>query len=326
MKKEEYLGKLRFFLRDLPMEDLEQIEDFYQELIYDGLEQGYAEEEILRRFDTPEEVAKKIRAEYGGLVVYTAKGQSKEEKKGYGPVDMIHSIRVQTENVRIRIRTVESGPVRIYFKPKEGQDIITCSEENGVFSFEHKMKGAIHLSWLNLFLDFNVLILEMPSSFAGNLWIKTTNASIKGSGMMNLSLAELISTNGRIKIENSRIDKLSIRSNNARIELANMSGSRAEAVAGNGFITAKECKFPEQILLEAQNGTLTGKNLISDNFVLQTCNGLINGTLIGNIEDYNIDCSTINGFCNLESSYTSGRQKNLKAKTHNGRIQIEFVM
>ena len=144
--------------------------------------------------------------------------------------------------------------------------------------------------------------------------------------MMNLSLAELISTNGRIKIENSRIDKLSIRSNNARIELANMSGSRMEAIAGNGFITAKECKFPEQILLETQNGTLNGKNLISDNFVLQTCNGLISGTLIGNIEDYNIDCSTINGFCNLDSSYVAGRQKNLKAKTHNGRIQIEFVM
>ena len=319
MKKEEYLKKLRFFLSDLPMEDLEQIEDFYQELIYDGLEQGYAEEEILRRFDTPEEVAKKIRAEYGGLVVYTAKGQSKEEKKGYGPVDMIHSIRVQTENIRIRIRTVESGPVRIYFKPKEGQDIVTCSEENGVFSFEHKMKGAFHLSWLNLFLDFNVLILEMPASFAGNIWIKTTNASIKGSKMMNLSMAELISTNGRI-------DKLNIRSNNARIELANMSGSRVEAVVGNGFITAKECKFPEQILLETQNGTLNGKNLISDNFVLQTCNGLINGTVIGNAEDYNIDCSTINGFCNLDSSYMAGRQKNLKAKTHNGRIQIEFVM
>ena len=79
-------------------------------------------------------------------------------------------------------------------------------------------------------------------------------------------------------------------------------------------------------MLETQNGTLSGKNLISDNLVFQTGNGLISGTVIGNIEDYNIDCSTINGFCNLESSYASGRQKNLKAKTHNGRIQIDFVL
>ena len=326
MKREEYFKELRFFLGDLPLEDQEQIEDFYQELIYDGLEQGYTEEEILRRFDTPEEAAEKIRAEYGGLVVYTAKGRSKEEKQEYGPVDMIHSIRVQTENIRIRIRTVESGPVRIYFNPREGRDVVTCSEEDGVFSFEHKMKMTFPLSWLNIFLDFNILILEIPSSFAGNLWIGTTNASIVGRGMRNLSMAEFTSTNGWIKAENCRIDRLKIHSNNAWIELANISGGKAEAVTGNGFITVKECRFPEQIFLETQNGTLTGRNLISDNLVFQTGNGLISGTVIGNESDYNIDCRTVNGFCNLDSVHMAERQKSLKARTYNGRIQIEFVL
>lgn len=326
MRKEEFINKLRFLLSDLPMEDLEQIVDFYQELIYDGIEQGYSEEEILKRFDTPDEVAKKIRAEYGGLVVYTAKGKSKEEKHQYGPVDLIHTVRVETENLRIRIKTVEDGPVRVYFKSREGQDFVTCKEENGVFSFEHKMKSSLHLNWLNFFMDYNLLVLEMPVSFAGNLWIKTTNASIKGSGMMNLSQAEIVSTNGKIKLENSKIEQLRIKSNNARIEMTNMSGNYAEAVSGNGIITVKDCKFMEQLTLETQNGAVTGKNLIGDHIVMNTCNGLITACVIGNIQDYNLDCCTINGFCNVDSIHSEERTKSLSAKTHNGRIQIEFAM
>ena len=117
MKKEEYLKKLRFQLIDLPAEDLEQIEDFYEELIYDGMEQGYSEEEILARLETPEEVAKKIRAEYGGLMVYTAKSASKESSQEYESSTLIHTVKVETENLRIRVRTVEEGPVRVFFKP-----------------------------------------------------------------------------------------------------------------------------------------------------------------------------------------------------------------
>lgn len=326
MKKEEFINKLRFFLSDLPMEDLEQIIDFYQELIFDGIEQGYSEEEILGRFDTPEEVAKQIRAEYGGLVIYTARGKSKEKKYEYGPTDLIHTIRVETENLRIRIRTVEDGPVKVYFKPREGQDIVTCKEENGVFSFEHKSKGSSPLNWLNFFMDCNLLVLELPCSFAGNLWIWTTNASIKGSGMMNLAQAEIISSNGKIRLENSKIERLRIKSNNAKIEISNMSGDYLEATSGNGIITARDCKFQDQLTMETQNGAVTGKNLIGDHIVMNTFNGLITACVIGNPQDYNLDCCTINGFCNVDSIRSPERMKELSAKTHNGRIQIEFTM
>ena len=56
MKKEEYLRKLKFQLIDLPGEDLEQIEDFYEELILDGIEQGYTEDEVIARLERPEDV------------------------------------------------------------------------------------------------------------------------------------------------------------------------------------------------------------------------------------------------------------------------------
>lgn len=328
MKKEEYLKKLKYQLMDLPGEDLAQVEDFYEELIYDGIEQGYTEEEILSKFESPEDVAKKIRAEYGGLVVYTAKAKSKEKKQGYESSDLIHTVKVETENLKIRVKTVEEGPVRVYFKPREGRDEVEFEEKDGVFYFRHTMKSRtpLHLNWLNLFLDFSILVLELPMSFAGNLWLKTTNGSIRVAGLGSLARADIFSNNGKIRMENSQVDHLQIKTSNARIELNNVRGEDLEASAGNGMISVKESRFPQKLSLITQNGTVTGRNLISDNIIMQTCNGIVSGTIIGNQNDYNINSTTRNGFNNLDNVYEPGRPKSLQAKTHNGQIQISFTL
>lgn len=334
MKKEEYLRKLKYYLIDMPGEDLEQIENFYEELIYDGLEQGQTEEEIFEHLESPEEVAKKIRAEYGGLVVYTAKAKSKEEKnkKEYEASEMIHTVKVECENLRVRVKTVEQGPVRVYFKPQEDLDTVEFEEKNGIFSFTHKRKKKAQYlkNFFNMLKEwnkeYNILVLELPADFAGNLYIKTTNGTIRTAGLTGLSSAEFSSNNGMIKLENSFADDLLICSGNGRIELDNVRGERLDASAGNGLITVKECRFQQKISLLTQNGAITGRNLISDHIVMQTSNGLITGTIIGNQNDYNISSMTRNGFNNLENINESGRTKELTATTHNGRIQVDFTM
>ena len=329
MKKEEYLRKLKYYLIDMPVDDLAQIEDFYEELIFDGLEQGKTEEEIIAHLETPEEVAKKIRAEYGGLVVYTAKAKSKEEKnkKGYESSEMIHTVKVESENLRIRVKTVEEGPVRVYFKPQSDLDIIDFEEKDGVFSFVHKRKTSLNLkNFLNLFKEFNILVLELPMNFAGNLCLRTTNGTIRVAGLTGLAKGEIYSNNGMIKLENSFADELSIRSTNGRIELDNVRGEKLDASAGNGLISVKECRFQQKISLLTQNGAVTGRNLISDDIVMQTSNGLISGTIIGNQNDYNISSTTRNGFNNLDNINEPDRAKQLTVTTHNGKIQVEFTM
>lgn len=332
MKREEYLKKLKYLLIDMPAEDLAQIEDFYEELIYDGMEQGYTEEEILSKLETPDEVAKKIRADYGGLVVYTAKSKSQEKKqKGYESSELIHTIRVETENLRIRVKTVDEGPVRIYFKPRGDRDIVDFEEKDGVFAFSHRQKASSlnPLNWLNMLLDFNdfnLLVLEMPVNFAGNLWLKTTNGSVRLSGLGNLAAAEINSNNGKIRLENSMVTSLQTTSGNGKIDLVNLIGETLYASTGNGLITAKECRFEKKLSLQTQNGAVTGHNLISDDIVMQTSNGFVTGTIIGNVNDYNISSTTHNGFNNLDNVYEADRAKSLTARTHNGRIQVEFTL
>lgn len=283
MNRDEFLRRLKALLSDMGREELEQVEEYYEELLYDGLEQGYTEEEILKGFGSPEEAARKMREEYGGLIVYEAKSQ----EEGYEASDMVHTVKVEAANVRIRVRTVEDGPIRVLFKPREGCDQVSFKEENGIFSFQHKMKGFLHLNWLNLFIDFSVIILEIPKSFAGSLQLKTSNAAIAVSNLSQLGKGEFVSSNGKIRAENIRAGALK---------------------------------------LQTQNGTVVGRNLISDDITMQTCNGSIMGSVIGNANDYTIESRTVNGSNNLaQCAAVQGRLKHLKAWTTNGRIQVEFI-
>lgn len=327
MRKEDYLKRLKYLLMDMPMEDLKQIEEFYEELILDGLDQGYTEEEILGKLEMPEVVADKIRAEYGGMVVYTAKSKSREKKRDYESTELIHTVRIETENLKIRVKTTEDGPVRVYFKKKDDLDEVLFEEKDGVFSFIHKRKENVLLkNLLSLFVDFNLLVLELPMNFAGNLYLQTTNGAIRISGLGSLVKGEISSNNGRIKMENGRAENLQIKTNNGKIDLINLMGETIDVSTGNGLINVKECRYTEQLSLQTQNGAVTAKNIISDHISMKTSNGLVTALIIGNQNDYNINSTTRNGFNNLENIYEPERSKSLVARTHNGRIQVDFTL
>lgn len=324
MRKEEFLSALKYELRDIAADDLQQIEEYYEELILDGLEQNYSEEEILKGFGSPEEVAKRVRAEYGGMIVYAGSARD-EDAPDYKASDLVHTIQVEATNMRVRVRSVEAGPVRVLFKPRDNNDKVTFSEKDGIFSFKHEVKGLFHLNWLNLFLDYNILILEVPKTFAGKLILRTSNASIKASNLMNLSKGEFTTMNGRISLKNMRAEEIFLKTANAFLDMTNLSGKRLEAITNNGNVSAKECSFPDGILLQTKNGFVTGKNLIGNYISMQSCNGSITGSVIGNIHDYTVESHTVNGSNNLDCAADLRGPKKLTAKTTNGRILVEFV-
>lgn len=320
----EFLAVLGRELGDLASDDRQQILEYYQELILDSKEQGYSEQEIIDGFGDPADVAKRVRAEYGGMVVYAGSARD-EEAKDYRASDMVHTIQVEATNVTVRVRTVEAGPIRVLFKPRENRDRVVFSEENGIFHFRHEMRSLFHLNWLNLFWDFNILILEVPKNFAGSLILKTSNAAIRVSNLQKLARGEFVTMNGKISMKSVHAEELFLKTANAFLEMENLRGKRLEAITNNGNVSARECDFSEGILLQTKNGFVTGKNIISDNISMQSCNGSITGTIIGNINDYTVESHTVNGSNNLDCAANLTGPKKLAAKTTNGRIKVEFI-
>lgn len=127
-------------------------------------------------------------------------------------------------------------------------------------------------------------------------------------------------------MENGRAENLQIKTNNGKIDLINLMGETIDVSTGNGLINVKECRYTEQLSLQTQNGAVTAKNIISDHISMKTSNGLVTALIIGNQNDYNINSTTRNGFNNLENIYEPERSKSLVARTHNGRIQVDFTL
>ena len=60
MNRNEFITELTEKLAHLPKAERAEIIGYYRELIDDGLENGQTEEEILRSFDSPDEIARAV--------------------------------------------------------------------------------------------------------------------------------------------------------------------------------------------------------------------------------------------------------------------------
>lgn len=324
MKQDEFLAKLMGELGDLREVDREQIREYYNELICDGIEQGREEENIIAGFGTPESIAlkaKKDHEEYNQLMRSTPSSNTKPQFETDLPV---HTIIVEAQNIRINVRPVSSGTVRVLFQPREVIDHVSFSVENGEFIFRHNMQNFL-LSWLHMFHLPQVITLELPSHFAGNLRVKSSNAAVTVSGLTNLSNGQFITSNSRIAVENIACSSLLIQTSNGGLNVSNLIGDQLEAVTSNSRISAFSCKFPNGLLLSTKNGGIDGKCLDSDKIVLQTSNSAITGSIIGDMRDYAIQSHTSNGSCNLPNCAYPDQKKHLLVRTSNGRIKVEFV-
>lgn len=329
MKQEEFYNKLMEQLSEIPDADKEQLREYYHELICDGLEQGRDEENIIAGFGTTESIAKRIKEEYREIgrprPSQTKTEQEYDHNPGYASSTPIHTINVEAENVRIEVVPVTSGTIRVLFNPRDNCDYVTFSEHDGEFNFRHSMRNFLSWNWRSLFQGPWILTLEVPVDFAGNLRVKSSNASISVNGLKHLANAQFITSNSKIRVDNFHCNSVLIQSTNASLSLNNLSGDQLEAVTNNGRVTADGCTFTFGLLLSTRNGGIEGRNLIGDNIVMKTSNGAVRGTIIGDIRDYSVQSHTVNGSNNLPNCNYPDQKKHLVAKTSNGRIDMQFI-
>lgn len=143
MNRETFLNELMAGLTQLGPVEQRQVADYYNELIFDGVENGKPEEEIIAGFGAPEEIAAQIRAEYKSQqAVEGAPGQGAVPPRPacleYPAQEPVHTVVVDARNVRVNVRAVPGGGVRVLFQPREN-DRVTVAEKDGAFLFTHTM-------------------------------------------------------------------------------------------------------------------------------------------------------------------------------------------
>lgn len=359
MTRQQFLQEFLSALEPLSQEERQQISDYYEELICDGLEQGLTEEEVLARFGSPQEEAARFRAENPPSSV-------PQEPFLYTPTGEIHTLDLSAQCAALSLVPTQDGPLCISFASDPQRDLVETSEEGGVWTFRHTLRRKRLRHFFGFGLSGLKIQVRVPRSFHGTLILATSNASVTGEGLPSLERLTIQSTNDTIRLNTLEASNCSLETSNASIRVRNYSGQTLQAKSSNGAlegeaircyghhwetsnaairltdaqslsltastsnsrITACACEARE-LSLVSSNASLVVDNIAGDRLSLRTSNGSITGTVRGNPEEYHLEAHTSNASCNLPSDFGPSRNaepgKELSAVTSNGRIHVDFV-
>ncbi|HEX2985918.1 MAG TPA: DUF4097 family beta strand repeat-containing protein [Caproiciproducens sp.] len=343
MSKEQYLRKLRSLIRELPADERKTILDFYREILEDKMENGQPESEAVAELGDVYALARKILAEnpnrrrYGanriaGFVVASvfavlivaglvanalnlvnlrnntnitvnAKGESDrvEDKAASAPASQIKEIMVDARNREVQVVRGTDDDIRMEYRTDESQTV-TVTTDNGVMKLVQRDRD-FHIFDFFSWRSFGPITVNVPEQYAGEVYLKTSNATISADDMQNITRLTCDTTNGKVGLSNIQAEAVNVDTSNAHIELNQVKTSDLRAKSSNGSIQLTELTSPK--------------------IDLHTSNASIRGNICGREEDYSIHTDTSNSSCS--PSDRSGGSKSLTADTSNADIHIEFT-
>lgn len=363
MNKQSFLRALERGLAPLREEDRRQALDYYAEMIADAVENGASEEDAVAGFDAPESIAAQLCAE-SEQVRHGAHAEPHmpDEPWEYSPKGDVHTVVVDARLVGVRVRHSSDGRVRVWFTPRENERI-TAEEADGVFRFTHKpsLLGSGRL--FGIVIDRREAVLEVPRDFSGTVCVKTSESSVCAGDLSLGGTVQLVTRNSNIRVERGVFDALRCKTSNssialsdtdardceaatsnssitaercafgsylcktsnARVTLTDTAGERCEAVTDNARVTAERCRFAHRLWLTTSNGPIHIDAIAAPDVSLQTSNGAIKGTLLGDEADYAVTARTSNAKNNLRDVCPPDAPNRLRAVTSNGRIELLFL-
>lgn len=261
-------------------------------------------------------------------------------------VDEVTEIQVDSKNYGVQV--VQSTDADIHLRYFLNDTVDAVIENNG---------GRLQLAyqdrwnWRNMFQMFrglknikNVITVQVPLGYPGEIMIKSDNGRIWAEDLRvgnNLAMesenagvmledvvcneVKALSRNGSVGGEDIRVtNTLIFTAENGRISLESVHANRFELTSENGRITVEESTAAEKASIKNQNGSIKLEQIASRDFDFQNENGSISGTIAGRKEEYQINCTTKNGSCNLENRLDKSAPCILQARSENGSIRLKF--
>lgn len=226
-----------------------------------------------------------------------------EQKNETAPVSGVTQIVVDAENKAVTVEQGEGNEITITYWTDNTQTY-TFSAENGVVQLTNRDRYR----W-NFFNFFNFssaghtkILVTVPKSYAGEIYLHSSNGQISVSGMEQLTKLTCDTSNASVHLNRVKAGSVTVDTSNAQIQLTGVTASTIDAGSSNGSINFSSLSSPD--------------------ITLDTSNSSIKGDIAGRETDYTIHTDTSNGSCTPRSR--SGGGKRLVANTSNGSISITF--
>lgn len=285
MTKQDYFEQLLDSLPEISPEEQQQIYDYYDELICDGIEAGKTEEEMLRQFGAPDTLAVRMQEEWElsslpapteGIIPATNFSSDSAHLSCdgtdccYTSENQINFLDFFIQEYNFSATPSSDEVLRIYF-PKELQNTVEITENNEKLYFSCRPKKQNPFSFFRRSLKNGTIRLEIPLKKAQILHVSARNGSIS---TQNLALNETVlqTTNAAIKVTALVTENLKLITKNAAIHLEDAIYADAILKTSNASIHLTDANGGS-LQCETSNSKIQSSKVTASNLILTTSNG-----------------------------------------------------
>ena len=320
MSKKSFLRQLSFRLLFMNREQKQSVLEYYSEMIDDYIEDGYSEEEAVKKLGDINDIVRNIKEASGekqSIFDYP-------EKQFDIDMDIIDAVDFSLINRSFNIEKSEDDQIHLEYNENERDRIEIEIEDKKLI-----VKNIVESNNVINFMINNTIVphitLFLPEHNNKIIIVNTKNGGIKVKGVLNIKEATFNTTNGGININNIYVlEKLQVSTKNGGIKVQNTSANDINISTSNGGINLVNIDSNNDIVSKTSNGTIYFEHISSlKNIHLITSNSSIKGNIDDSMSNYSIETSTSNGKSNLPNKFGTGNKK-LTAHTFNGSINIVF--
>lgn len=285
MTKNEYLIELATRLQALTNDpnsiypELTSMISFYQEMVDDKIEDGLSEEEAVAAMESPDEIVKRLKNEFGECVP-----RETDDAPEPGTASALNAVRAVTRReyspdkvslVRVidcdhAVKLIKGGQVAVNYED-DANGKYEVSLEAGVLTLTYIRDKRSFLrnifGWKHSVREVKV---EMPNNWGGTADIRTSNAAISAGVAINELIAR--TSNGAISLEDATFTKVSGITSNGSVKLEDVTCGDMELTSSNGRMVANDicCKKAK---LTTSNASVSVQDATVSELYLKTGNG-----------------------------------------------------
>ncbi|MBO0451062.1 DUF4097 family beta strand repeat-containing protein [Candidatus Enterococcus murrayae] len=233
----------------------------------------------------------------------------------------VEKLIVDDRNMPIEVVGVSGNKTRISYK--KSRDIkYKIKQTSDSLSFERKRSIGFNFSFFNLGKRDPKVTIEIPKAKLKDLQVETSNGKLSTENLTVNNL-DLETSNSKMIINNVDADTVDAETSNGKVELSQMTFDDGSFETSNSKMDLQNLDFKEGEF-QTSNGKINLMNLKpAKSLSLETSNSKVNGTIVGDKDDFSIVTKTSNASNNL-GNHDNG-SKELEVKTSNGDIDIVFV-
>lgn len=239
----------------------------------------------------------------------------------------IEKLSIDVGEYKLIVKQGETDTVKVEAK-NVTNDFKAEVKSDHTLEIDHDTPGFYFFSWGHDVRGVVTVTIPKQSNFRKAFFnIGSGNAEING---LVTDSFELEGGSGAVSISDLTAGKFDLDTGSGAIEISNAKGQDAEAEFGSGSIRMTDCTM-ENLELSMGSGSFAYDGVLKGDTEIDGASGMIELNIVGDENDYRIECDAGSGGCYLNGDsiddvkLNRGAENGLSIDGGSGTVEIKFI-